>query len=507
MQHHISTQHLCFAYENTPEPLFNDISLQLSFGWTGIVGANGSGKSTFLKLICGLLQPVSGSIHFDDFSYYCEQRTDEPPKELAVLIDSVDRDAFRLKNRLNINDDWQQRWPALSHGERKRCQIACALYQSPTCLALDEPTNHLDSTSRRLLIDALASFRGIGLVVSHDRLILDTLTHQTILMSPPGIIHRNCSYSVAIHELEKEKLATLHKVASAKKQVKRIHKTMVTQQKRASKAKRQNSKQGLNPRDHDAKAKKDLGRLTGKDAVQANIQKRINIKLDRAREHLQDLRVEKQNRTEIQLTGLDRTSTFPLISAPTEMQLGDAKWVYVPELVIEKGEKIGLVGDNGTGKSTLIRHLVDQLFVPKNEMIYIPQEIPVKISQGILQRILDYNSTQKGQIMTLVKRLGSDPEFLLQSAQPSPGQVRKLLLAEGIMLAPVLIIMDEPTNHMDLPSIECLETALADTDIAQILVSHDHLFLQNIVHRFWVFENAAGNTFMVKNANDLPQNF
>ncbi len=506
MQHHISIQHLCFAYENTPEPLFNDISLQLSPGWTGIVGANGSGKSTFLKLICGLLQPDSGLINFIDFSYYCEQRTDEPLKDLAVFIDSVDRDAFRLKNHLNIKDDWQQRWSLLSHGERKRCQIACALYQRPTCLALDEPTNHLDSTSRELLIDALKTFKGIGLVVSHDRSLLDTLTHQTIIMSPPGIIHRNCSYSLAVLELEKEKMAATHALESAKKEVRRIHRTVVNQHKRVSRAKKQNSKQGLDRRDHDTKAKKDLGRLTGKDAVQASIHKRLKTKLDRAREHQQSLRVEKQSRKGIRLTGNTRQSAFPLILAPTDLQLGADKQLKVPELFIEKGEKIGLVGDNGAGKSTLIRHLVEHFSFTADETIYIPQEIPADPARRILQRILDYNSEQKGQIMTFVKRLGSDPEFVLQSAQPSPGQVRKLLLAEGIMLAPILIIMDEPTNHMDLPSIECLETALADTDIAQILVSHDHTFLQNIVHRFWMFENAASNTFVVKNANDLPQN-
>ena len=216
MQHPISLQHLSFAYENTPEPLFNDISLQLSPGWTGIVGANGSGKTTWLKLICGFLEPFTGSTTLSDFSFYCEQRTDEPPEIVAHFIESIDRIAFRLKNRLKIQDDWQYRWPTLSHGERKRIQIACALYQNPDCLALDEPTNHLDGTGRRLLIDALQSFKGIGLVVSHDRHLLDTLTQQTIFISPPNITVRNCSYSVAVHELEKEKWAAMRELESAK---------------------------------------------------------------------------------------------------------------------------------------------------------------------------------------------------------------------------------------------------------------------------------------------------
>ena len=112
-----------------------------------------------------------------------------------------------------------------------------------------------------------------------------------------------------------------------------------------------------------------------------------------------------------------------------------------------------------------------------DKVIYIQQEIPIEKSKSIINRIHKYQDNKKGQIMTIISRLGSDPNHVLETIIPTPGEVRKLMLAEGIMMNPGLIIMDEPTNHMDLPSIECIENALKECSCAQLLVSHDFTFL------------------------------
>jgi ATPase subunit of ABC transporter with duplicated ATPase domains len=494
MQQFIDIQNLSFSYENSPVPLFESISLRLHGGWTGIVGANGSGKTTLLKLVCGMILPDSGTI-FNESSYYCDQRTDEPPFLLDEFIQSVDKYACKLKNRLDIEENWLFDWKHLSHGERKRCQIACALYQRPVVLALDEPTNHLDQNGRELLLSVLKSFRGVGLLVSHDRHVLDTLTSQTLFISPPNIIGKNCSYSTAAAEMEKQQKAQQHRRDSARKEVKRLHRSVMQKQADVSRANRHNSKKHLNRKDHDARSKRDLGRLTGRDAVHANIQKRLKNKLDTALENQKSIRVEKSSTKGISFSGGNNSSRFPIILPGATLSLGEGRQLRVPERVIAACEKIGLVGENGFGKSTLVRHIIGRIPVGSDDILYIPQEIPLETSAKMLKRALSWSAADKGKIMSLVNRLGSSPDFLLQSALPSPGQVRKLLLAEGLLQEPALIIMDEPTNHMDLPSIECIEIALNQSDIAMLLVSHDRIFLQQVVHRYWQIRQSGDGVF------------
>ena len=103
-------------------------------------------------------------------------------------------------------------------------------------------------------------------------------------------------------------------------------------------------------------------------------------------------------------------------------------------------------------------------------------------------RIKELSDQEKGKIMTIISRLNSDPKHLLETDEPSPGEVRKLLLSEGISYRPALIIMDEPTNHMDLPSTECIENALNACNCSILLVSHDGTFLENVVTTYWNFK-------------------
>ena len=178
MKHFIYLHNLTFTFDRTVEPLFDSISLQFERGWTGIVGPNGSGKTTLLKIITGNIKPDSGKITTSNSSFYCEQRTDEIPADFYSLMASFEKNAFKLRDSLKLQSDWTERWNTLSHGERKRCQVAIALYKNPDILAIDEPSNHLDSYAKSILLNTLKSYHGIGLMVSHDRELLDNLCHH-----------------------------------------------------------------------------------------------------------------------------------------------------------------------------------------------------------------------------------------------------------------------------------------------------------------------------------------
>ncbi len=148
-------------------------------------------------------------------------------------------------------------------------------------------------------------------------------------------------------------------------------------------------------------------------------------------------------------------------------------------------ERIALTGANGTGKSTLVRHILNVIDLPPERLTYLPQEIEVKDSLKVLADVRRQPPETLGRIMTVVSRLGSRPAALLGTVEPSPGELRKLLLAISIALQPYLVIMDEPTNHLDLPSIECLEEALVDYPGGLLLVSHDKQFLQRLTQIRW----------------------
>jgi ATPase subunit of ABC transporter with duplicated ATPase domains len=115
-------QKITFAYDTATQPVIRNLSVHFTPGWTGIVGANGVGKSTILKLATGDLTCQQGRIIIPDFAIYCPQRTDDAPTQLQDLLDSMDGEAFEIKGRLGVEDDWIQRWITLSHGERTRAK-------------------------------------------------------------------------------------------------------------------------------------------------------------------------------------------------------------------------------------------------------------------------------------------------------------------------------------------------------------------------------------------------
>ncbi len=451
-----------FTYPGSPDPVFSGVSLQLYPGWTAITGPNGVGKTTLMRLLCekSRLRAV-----------YVEQRTDEAPVGLADFLQAADGEAFWLRGVLGLSPDWADRWSALSHGERKRAQIGTALYARPDLLAVDEPTNHLDSAVQDFVAQALGRFSGFGLLVSHDRALLDRLCAHTIFMENGGAEMRRSAYSLAHAQRARE---NAHRVQQHKQQtqtIKKLKKQTQSQRQKADRSDRRVSKAHIDPRDRDAKTRIDLARLTGKDATDGKILARTQSRLAQAKEQLGRIRPEYE--TGITLDAGSPPGLFPLrISADRALQQGD---------------RIGITGPNGSGKSTFIRQLVATRAFRPGELLYIPQEITADESARLLAAVKSMKPEEKGFLMSLIVRLGSDPKALLRSHRPSPGQTRKLMLALGLIQKPALIIMDEPTNHLDIVSIEALETALIDYTGTLVLVSHDRRFLEATTRELWRF--------------------
>ncbi|MCK4413115.1 MAG: ABC-F family ATP-binding cassette domain-containing protein [Candidatus Eisenbacteria sp.] len=474
-----------FTHETAATPLFENVDLALAAGWTGVVGANGAGKTTLLRLAVAELSPRAGTIQVPGTAVYCPQRTDHQPTRLSELVSATDADARRTCGRLGVGADWPGRWETLSHGERKRAQIAVALWQAPDVLAIDEPTNHLDSEARDWLAQALHTYAGIGLLVSHDRELLDELCGQCLFLDPPSVVLRPGGYTDAARQAEGERRAAAREHRQAKSVRKKLEHEAHRRRAEASRADRKRSKRGIAPRDHDAKDKIDRARATGKDAVAGKLLRQIDGRLQQAREREAQKSIRREHELGIWLPG-SRSQRNVLVRAPAgKLPLSAGRWLHYPALAILPTDRIALTGPNGAGKSTLVRHLIGRVNVPAEHVTYVPQEIDIAATQEIIARTRALPRDKLGHMMMIVSRLNSRPERLLESDLPSPGELRKMLLALEITQEPHLIVMDEPTNHMDLPSIECLERALADCPCAMLLVSHDRRFLEKLTDKEW----------------------
>lgn len=489
-------QNVSFTYPTMTKPLLAGVEVSFPAGWTGIVGANGVGKSTLLKLAVGTLAAQDGTVRHLGSGLYCAQRTDEAPAELADFVYAGDREAMTLRRQLGVAEEWLGRWDTLSHGERKRAQIGVALWMNPEVLALDEPSNHIDADARRLLRDALLGYRGVGLLVSHDRELLDDLCGQCLFLDPPDTVLRPGGVTAASGQAKLEQESARRQDDQAKGAVHRLRE--ITQRRREAgdqfAAKTKLAKKKKPPaQDHDGRAMRQLAKLTGKDAFAGKLVAQLGSRVQRAEKTRAGIKVRKVYETGIWLEADSCSSRAHVAMLPAgDLALGGPRRLTFPELIVRPTDRIALTGPNGRGKSTLLRQLLGHLNIAPDRLVYIPQEIAAAESRRILADVAALDKERRGQIMTIVSRLGSRPQRLLESEEPSPGEIRKILLAIGIARGPHLIVMDEPTNHMDLPSIECLEEALDGCPCALLLVSHDRRFLHRLTAINWHI-TAAGD--------------
>ncbi len=480
-----------FGYESAVENLFENITFRLHKGWTGVIGPNGSGKTTLLKLACGDLFNYSGSIQQPFAKVYCEQRTDLAPKKLEEFFNDHSKIAYKLIDSFKLSSGWMKRWQSLSHGERKRLQLALALWESPELLAIDEPTNHLDVEAKEIIINSLLSYKGVGIIVSHDRDVLDNLCGRILFIEPPKVTMRQGNFTQASEQRLLENKHTLKAFEIKQKQYGKLQKEYKRRSELADKSKKKSSKRNIDRKDRDAKSKIDLGRLTGKDAVGGKLKNQITNRLEKAQSDLNSIEVKREYATGINLLGSESQRNFLLKLDAGEIDLSRNKKLFHNDLIIVPNDKIALTGVNGCGKSTLVKLIIDKLNIEKGKLTYIPQEISVDEIAEIIKEVKDLSNEDLGKLMIIISRLGSDAKRVLETDSPSPGETRKILLGLGITRSPNIIIMDEPTNHMDLLSIECLENALKEVSCSLLLVSHDKRFLESLTEKEWRIEQSG----------------
>lgn len=477
-----------YTYPSAVDPALRSVTATLPQGWTGLVGDNGGGKTTLALIACGILQPDAGIVTPSLFCTYCAQDAKEPPSNVTDFAVAYDSLAVSLRYELAIEDDWSWRYGTLSGGQQKRLQVACALWTAPDVLAVDEPTNHVDAVTRHAILKVLSRFGGIGLLVSHDRELLDALCAQCLFVANGTAIMRPGGYSRAAAQVALERSSTAHAQDTARKEKARIEREAQRRREEASRAARKRSLRGIGNHDADARRKVRIAVVTGKDGQAGRLSSRMADRLEGAKERLAATWVEKRYDADVWLDAQPsrRKTLFSMESR--SILLGDAS-LSVPALHIGNKDHIGLAGDNGSGKTTLVESIVERL--PEGlRFLYIPQEPDEFQRREALRMMRGLSTAQLGRVLSVLAQLNSDPDRMLEGDAVSPGEMCKLMLALGILKSPELVIMDEPTNHLDLGSTEALERLLSAYPGALLLVSHDAALLRSATSTTWRIRTA-----------------
>lgn len=478
----LSLENITHSY--TERKLFDEASFYLHEGEkVGIIGINGTGKSTLLKIMAGLEIPDEGQVikAANMMIHYLPQNPifNEEDTVLESVQNMIHHHANEdelvkakaMMTRLGITD-FEQKTSELSGGQRKRLALVSVLITPCDILILDEPTNHLDSEMAEWLENQLRGFRGALVMVTHDRYFLDSVTNRIIELDKGKIYSYNEKYSGFLErKAERE--------ASAK----------ASERKRQSILRKEIEWMQRGARARSTKQK-------------AHIQRYENLKNQKG--IVQDEKIElssiksRMGKTTIELENISKAYDCKVL-------INEFSYNFL------KGDRVGFVGKNGCGKTTLMK-IIDGRIEPDSGSVnigqtikigYYTQEIENNKEAGIAymnpdDRVIDYIKNTAEFVRTeegLVSASVMLERFLFEPSQQyskieklSGGEKRRLNLLRVLMEAPNVLILDEPTNDLDIETMTILEDYLDSFDGIVITVSHDRYFLDRVVRRIFSFE-------------------
>lgn len=481
----ISLRGVAFAHEGAP-PLFVDVDLALERGVHALVGPNGAGKTTLLRIAAGLLRPTAGSIECPPLVRYVSQTVDAPSEALEAFAETWDGEACRLRSRLAIDEAGFFRWSSLSPGERQRWQLAEALYTRPEVLLLDEPTNHLDALARDRVRALLAEPPGVVLLVSHDRALLEAVAPTTHWLEDGRLRSFAGGYELARAQHESEHRSHVELRDRRRAELQSLEHERRQRRERAASAAANISprKRIKSARDSDAREAGRKGRAEDAAASLSRGVHALEARVQRASAALNDVEVKRRLGGPIHLGAIEGGSPFVLrgVVGPVDR---NGVILARTEVAIARSARIRVCGPNGAGKTTLLREMV-RLFGPeRDDILYLEQDPSEAQRRTALAEVRALPPDIRGEVLSNVAALGVEPARLLLSRLPSPGEARKLMLASALRRGARLLVLDEPENHLDAPSRDRFEAALADYPGALVLVTHDEGFAAQLTRETW----------------------
>ena len=455
--------------------VFDDISCGIHQGdKIGIIGINGTGKTTLLKIIAGLEEPDQGQVIFQKglrVTYLPQSpKFPEHATVLSYVADGADgadwgreSEAKNALNRLGITDHHEE-IDHLSGGQKKRVALARTLVNPADVLILDEPTNHIDNEMAVWLEEYLNQWKGAIIMVTHDRYFLDRVTNKILEIDHGKLYSYTANYSQFLElKAQREEM----ELASERKRQSVLRMELEW------------AKRGCR-----ARTTKQRARLEQLEA------------LKNGKAPVRDAEVEMDS---VETRMGKKTIELHHISK----SYGQKKLIDDFEYIVLKNQRLGIIGPNGCGKSTLMKIITgkeepDQGTVEIGDTVkigYFAQEV-TEMDEN--QRVIDYIKDVAEYVPTKDGRITASQmleRFLFTPAMQytpigklSGGERRRLYLLKVLMDAPNVLILDEPTNDLDIPTLTILEDYLDSFLGIVITVSHDRYFLDNIADRIFAFE-------------------
>ncbi|GGZ38553.1 ABC-F family ATP-binding cassette domain-containing protein [Streptomyces poonensis] len=512
----ITCTSLSFAWPDGT-PVFDDLQIAFGPGRTGLVGVNGSGKSTLLKLIAGEIVPADGTVRVAGEVGYLPQnvtldtglRVDEALGIAGVraALHAIEAGDVAEEHFTAVGDDWdvEERARAtlgelglghidldrtigeVSGGESVLLRLAALLLRRPDVLLLDEPTNNLDLYARRRLYDAVASWSGVMVVVSHDRELLE-LVDQIADLHSGEVTWYGGNYSAYEEALATEQEAAERMVRVAEADLKKQKRELVDAQVKLARRRKYGQKM------YEQKREPKIVMGARKRAAQESAGKHRILheeRLAEAKERLDDaveaVRDEDEIRVELPYTSVPPGRNVLTIQDLRLRYGGEAGGV----LDLRGPERIALLGRNGAGKTTLLRTIAGELEPVAGEVTahvplrFLPQRLDV-LDDGltVAENVARFapgatNNRVRARLARFLFRgaRADQPAGTLSGGERFRAALAALMLAEP---APQLLMLDEPTNNLDMASVRQLTTALESYEGALIVASHDLPFLDSI---------------------------
>ncbi|MFF4523285.1 ABC-F family ATP-binding cassette domain-containing protein [Streptomyces bluensis] len=507
---------LSFAWPDGT-PVFDDLQISFGPGRSGLVGVNGSGKSTLLKLIAGELTPAEGTVRVAGEVGYLPQnvtldtglRVDEALGIAAVraALHAIEAGDVAEEHFATVGDDWDVEERALatlgelglghidldrtigevSGGESVLLRLAALLLRRPDVLLLDEPTNNLDVYARRRLYEAVASWSGVMVVVSHDRELLE-LVDQIADLRSGEVTWYGGNYSAYEEALAAEQDAAERMVRVAEADLKKQKRELGEAHSKLAKRTRYANKMYENKREPRAvmKLKKRSAQVSaGKHRLLH--EERLADAKERLDEAVEAVRDDDEIRVDLPYTAVPPGRTV-LTLLDLELRYGAR---VRGGLDLRGPERIALIGRNGAGKTTLLRTIAGELEPVAGEatarvpLRFLPQRLDV-LDDGltVVENVARFApSATNNRIRARLARFlfkgarADQPAATLSGGERFRAALAALMLAEP---APQLLMLDEPTNNLDMASVRQLTTALESYEGALIVASHDLPFLESI---------------------------
>lgn len=457
--------------------LFDQVSLGMNDGdKLGIIGINGCGKSTLLKMIAGLVEPDSGEIiknNQADLAYLAQNTEFEKGDTVLSYVCrgkvssnpnwNLEAEAKAILKKLSVTDT-EAAVETLSGGEKKRIALAKTLLSPAKILILDEPTNHLDSRMVMWLEEYLKKYKGVLVMVTHDRYFLDRVTNKIVEIDHGKLYTYDTNYSGFL-ELRQQRIDS---EAASYRKVQSIMRTELQWVRRGAQAR-------------STKQKARLERFHEMQEMKAPEEDR-QVEMDSLASRLGKKTIEIKNISK---------------SYGGRTLIKDFTYYTI------RNERIGIVGENGCGKTTLLKMITGQE-LPDCGEVTIGETVKIGYFSQLVEemnpgeRVIDYVKNVAEYIKTsrgmtsasqMCERFLFTPELQYNPiGKLSGGERRRLYLLKVLMTAPNVLILDEPTNDLDIATLTILEDYLDYFEGIVIAVSHDRYFLDRIADRILAFE-------------------